>query len=62
MRFAFGGIHIECSTYSRISTLTEDFTVLSGEKLTSAPHLPLSLPAHVLCQRGSRGPGGAGHL
>ena len=38
MRFAFGGIHIECSTYSRIRTLTEDFTVLSGEKLSSAPH------------------------
>jgi microcystin degradation protein MlrC len=38
MRFAFGGIHIECSTYSRIRTLTEDFTVLSGEKLTSASH------------------------
>jgi microcystin degradation protein MlrC len=38
MRFAFGGIHIECSTYSRIRTLTDDFTVLSGEKLSSAPH------------------------
>jgi microcystin degradation protein MlrC len=38
MRFAFGGIHIECSTYSRIRTLTEDFTVLSGKKLSSAPH------------------------
>ena len=36
MRFAFGGIHIECSTYSRIRTLTEDFTVLSGERLSSA--------------------------
>jgi len=38
MRFAFGGIHIECSTYSRIRTPTEDFNVLSGEKLSSAPH------------------------
>lgn len=38
MRFAFGGIHIECSTYSRIRTRIEDFTVLSGEKLSSAPH------------------------
>ncbi len=38
MRFAFGGIHIECSTYSRIRTLTEDFTVLSGAKLSSASH------------------------
>lgn len=38
MRFAFGGIHIECSTYSRIRTLTEDFTVLSGDKLSAASH------------------------
>jgi microcystin degradation protein MlrC len=38
MRFAFGGIHIECSTYSRIRTRTEDFTVLSGEELSAAPH------------------------
>ena len=37
MRFAFGGIHIECSTYSRIRTRTEDFTVLSGDKLSGAP-------------------------
>ena len=37
MRFAFGGIHIECSTYSRIRTRTEDFTVLSGEELSDAP-------------------------
>jgi microcystin degradation protein MlrC len=37
MRFAFGGIHIECSTYSRIRTRTEDFTVLSGEESAAAP-------------------------
>src|SRR6202453_3091776 len=37
MRFAFGGIHIECSTYSRIRSRTEDFTVLSGEELSDAP-------------------------
>jgi microcystin degradation protein MlrC len=37
MRFAFGGIHIECSTYSRIRSRTEDFTVLSGNKLLAAP-------------------------
>jgi microcystin degradation protein MlrC len=37
MRFAFGGIHIECSTYSRIRSRTEDFTVLTGEELSSAP-------------------------
>ena len=38
MRFAFGGIHIECSTYSRISTRAQDFTVLSGNELSAAPH------------------------
>jgi microcystin degradation protein MlrC len=37
MRFAFGGIHIECSTYSRILTQAEDFTVLRGEDLAAAP-------------------------
>ena len=38
MRFAVGGIHIECSTYSRIRSRAEDFTVLSGEALSAAPH------------------------
>jgi microcystin degradation protein MlrC len=38
MRFAFGGIHIECSTYSRIRSRAEDFTVLSGQALSAAPH------------------------
>jgi microcystin degradation protein MlrC len=37
MRFAVGGIHIECSTYSRIRSRAEDFTVLSGEALSTAP-------------------------
>jgi microcystin degradation protein MlrC len=37
MRFAFGGIHIECSTYSRILTRLEDFTVLRGDALVGAP-------------------------
>jgi microcystin degradation protein MlrC len=36
MRFAVGGIHIECSTYSRIRSRAEDFTVLSGEALSTA--------------------------
>jgi microcystin degradation protein MlrC len=38
MRFAVGGIHIECSTYSRIRSRAEDFTVLFGEALSEAPH------------------------
>ena len=36
MHFAFGGIHIECSTYSRIRTRMEDFRVLAGEGLAAA--------------------------
>jgi microcystin degradation protein MlrC len=37
MRFAFGGIHIECSTYSRIRTHIDEFRVFSGETLAAAP-------------------------
>ncbi|MBW4028275.1 MAG: M81 family metallopeptidase [Acidobacteria bacterium] len=37
MRFAFGGIHIECSTYSHILTRIEDFKVLTGDSLAAAP-------------------------
>jgi microcystin degradation protein MlrC len=37
MHFAFGGIHIECSTYSRIRTRLEDFRVFRGDELASAP-------------------------
>jgi microcystin degradation protein MlrC len=33
-RIAFGGIGIECSTYSRIRTKEEDFTILRGEEAT----------------------------
>ncbi len=32
-RIAFGGISIECSTYSRIRTREEDFTILRGDNL-----------------------------
>ena len=32
-RIAFGGIGIECSTYSRIRTRIEDFDILKGQKL-----------------------------
>ncbi len=37
MRFAFGGIHIECSTYSRIRTGIDEFRIFSGERLAAAP-------------------------
>jgi microcystin degradation protein MlrC len=37
MHFAFGGIHIECSTYSRIRTRLEDFRVFRGDELAGAP-------------------------
>jgi microcystin degradation protein MlrC len=33
-RIAFGGIGIECSTYSRIRTKEEDFTILRGAELS----------------------------
>ncbi len=36
MRIAFGGISIECSTYSRIRARTEDFNVLTGDALASS--------------------------
>ena len=34
-RIAFGGISIECSTYSRIRARMEDFTILKEQALTS---------------------------
>ena len=37
MRFAFGGIHIECSTYTRIRSRAEDFIVRAGKELSAAP-------------------------
>ncbi len=36
-RLAFGGIGIECSTYSRIRTRMEDFTVLRGDQSSANP-------------------------
>ena len=64
MRFAFGGIHIECSTYSRIRSRTEDFTALSGEELSAAPKFAFlrsyshPLLSHALRERGARRAGG----
>lgn len=37
MRVAVGGIHIECSTYSPVSTELEDFRVLQGQELLVDP-------------------------
>lgn len=36
LRLAFGGIGTECSTYSRIRTRYDDFTILSGEALVNS--------------------------
>ena len=36
-RIAFGGIHIECSTYNPVLTQADDFVVLRGEALTASP-------------------------
>jgi microcystin degradation protein MlrC len=35
-RLAFGGMSIECSTYSRIRARDEDFTILRGEELAAS--------------------------
>jgi len=37
MRIAFGGFHIESSTYNPVLSRTEDFTVYRGEALLDAP-------------------------
>src|SRR5271154_6009820 len=34
-RIAYGGIGIECSTYSRLRTRMDEFTILRGAELTS---------------------------
>lgn len=36
-RIAFGGIHIECSTYNPVLTQKDDFVVLQGEELAASP-------------------------
>jgi len=36
-RIAFGGIHTECSTYSRIRTRLEHFRILRGDALRQSP-------------------------
>ncbi len=36
LRIAYGGIGIECSTYSRLRTRMEEFTILRGAELTSS--------------------------
>src|ERR1051325_3931369 len=33
LRIAYGGIGIECSTYSRLRTRMQEFTILRGEEL-----------------------------
>ena len=40
-RVAFGGIQIECSTYSRVRSRLEDFTVKSGQELADEPFFSL---------------------
>jgi len=36
-RIAFGGIHIECSTYNPVLTQQDDFFVLRGDELPASP-------------------------
>jgi microcystin degradation protein MlrC len=35
LRIAYGGIGIECSTYSRLRTRMDEFTILRGAEATS---------------------------
>jgi microcystin degradation protein MlrC len=37
LRIAYGGIGIECSTYSRLRTRMDEFTILRGEELAASP-------------------------
>ncbi|HEY4200244.1 MAG TPA: M81 family metallopeptidase [Devosiaceae bacterium] len=37
MRIAFGGFHVECSTYNPLLTQTDDFTIFRGDALLEAP-------------------------
>jgi microcystin degradation protein MlrC len=37
LRIAYGGIGIECSTYSRLRTRMEEFTIARGDELTKSP-------------------------
>src|SRR5580692_7975740 len=37
LRIAYGGIGIECSTYSRLRTGMDDFTILRDDELSSSP-------------------------
>src|SRR5258708_11356608 len=61
-RIAFGGIGIECSTYSRIRARMEDFTILEGEELTSSERFaflkkyPISFIPTVVAQAVPGGP------
>jgi microcystin degradation protein MlrC len=41
-RIAYGGIAIECSTYSKILTRMEDFNIRTGARLTNSKTLSLS--------------------
>ncbi len=55
MRIAFGGYHIECSTYNPVLTREADFTVYRGEALLKAPsfrflaELRCRIPADAPC-------------
>ena len=37
LRIAYGGIAVECSTYSRLRTRMDEFTILRDAELTSSP-------------------------
>jgi microcystin degradation protein MlrC len=61
-RIAYGGMGIECSTYSRIRARTEDFEILKGEALTNSERFaflkkyPVSFIPTVVAQAVPGGP------
>jgi microcystin degradation protein MlrC len=49
MRIAIGGIHTECSTYSPVLMVPEDFRVVRGEAMLASDHFAFLKPFGVDC-------------
>lgn len=49
MRIAIGGIHTECSTYSPVLMVPEDFRVVRGEALLASEHFDFLKPFATDC-------------
>jgi len=49
MRIAIGGIHTECSTYSPVLMVPEDFRVVRGDALLASDHFAFLKPFGIDC-------------